>query len=169
MAEQTLTSTPFTFNRAEVEDFLYQEAALLDNWQLSEWLKVLTDDIEYHIPATDKPGSDGATTLSLVYDNRERIVSRVQQYLDGQVAAENPRSRVRRIISNVRILHQDAAGAEITANFVCYRFALERMDTFVGHLQYRLVLDDGHIKICRRRLVLDLEALRPHGMLSIIL
>ncbi len=161
-------TTP-AFTRAEVEDFLYQEAALLDNWQLPEWLNLLTDDIEYHIPATDKPNSDGATTLSLVYDNHERIVSRVQQYLDGQVAAENPRSRIRRIISNVRILKQETTGAEITANFVCYRFALERMDTFVGRLEYSLVRGVADIKIRNRRLVLDLESLRPHGMVSFIL
>ena len=161
--------TAIALTRAEVEDFLYQEAALLDNWQLSEWLNLLTDDIEYHIPPTDKPNSDGATSLSLVYDNRERVVSRVQQYLDGQVAAENPRSRVRRMISNVRILEQNATGAEVTANFVCYRFALERMDTFVGRLEYSLVRDAAVIKIRKRRLVLDLESLRPHGMVSIIL
>ncbi len=166
MDKQTTTAA---FTRAEVEDFLYQEAALLDNWQLPEWLNLLTDDIEYHIPTTDKPNSEGATTLSLVYDNRERVVSRVQQYLDGQVAAENPRSRVRRMISNVRILDQNAARAEITANFVCYRFALERMDTFVGRLEYSLVRDAGGMKIRKRRLVLDLESLRPHGMISIIL
>jgi p-cumate 2,3-dioxygenase beta subunit len=30
--------------RAEVEDFLYREAALLDEWQLDEWQSLLTED-----------------------------------------------------------------------------------------------------------------------------
>ena len=30
--------------RSAVEDFLYQEAALLDEWRLDEWLSLLTDD-----------------------------------------------------------------------------------------------------------------------------
>ncbi|VFN00339.1 MAG: p-cumate 2,3-dioxygenase beta subunit [Candidatus Kentron sp. G] len=157
------------FTRPEVEDFLYLEAALLDKWRLREWLDLLTDDIDYHIPASDAPHGDGHTSLSLVYDNRERIQARVQQYLDNQVYAENPRSRLRRSISNVRILRQSSDGADIAANFVCYRFTAERMDTFVGHLEYRLVRRNGRIGIRRRRMILDLEALRPQGMLSFIL
>jgi len=155
--------------REEVEDFLYMEAALLDNWQLQAWLNLLTNDIEYHIPATDAPHSHSHTTLALVYDNYERVKARVQQYLDEQVYAENPRSRLRRLISNVRILKDNADTVEITANFVCYRFAAERMDTFVGHLEYSLIRQQEGLKIQVRRLILDLEALRPHCMLSFIL
>ena len=36
--------------RAEVEDFLYHEAALLDGWQLDEWLALLTEDARYEVP-----------------------------------------------------------------------------------------------------------------------
>jgi p-cumate 2,3-dioxygenase beta subunit len=166
---QTYQDQRQEFTRAEVEDFLYLEAALLDEWHLKEWLALLTEDAEYEIPATDSPNSDCRTTLALVYDNRERINSRVQQYVDGQVYAESPRSRVRRMISNVRILAQTGDSADVAANFVCYRFANERMDTFVGHLQYVLVRQKGIIKIRKRRIMLSLEALRPHCMLSIIL
>ncbi len=36
-----------TVTRAEVEDFLYREAALLDEWKLDEWEKLLADDATY--------------------------------------------------------------------------------------------------------------------------
>ena len=48
MAERPVT-------RAEVEDFLYHEAALLDDWRLDEWLGLLTDDAAYYVPPNDKP------------------------------------------------------------------------------------------------------------------
>ena len=34
----------------EVEQFLYQEAALLDAREFDKWLKLLTDDIHYWMP-----------------------------------------------------------------------------------------------------------------------
>ena len=41
--------------RSEVEDFLYHEAALLDDWQLDDWLALYTADARYEVPATDLP------------------------------------------------------------------------------------------------------------------
>jgi len=40
------------FTRGEVEDFLYLEAALLDDWQLPQWLALYTADARYEVPAT---------------------------------------------------------------------------------------------------------------------
>lgn len=160
------------FARSDVEDFLYLEASLLDEWRLTEWLGLLTEDAQYEIPATDSPNSDCATTLALVYDDRERIDARVKQYVDNLVYAEDPRSRVRRMISNVRVLAVSGDAADVTANFVCYRFAAERMDVFVGHLVYKIVRSGSGgsaFKIKKRRVVLDNEALRPQCKLSIIL
>jgi p-cumate 2,3-dioxygenase subunit beta len=37
--------------RAEVEDFLFHDAMLLDEWRLEEWLSTLTDDASYEITA----------------------------------------------------------------------------------------------------------------------
>jgi len=48
-----------TVTRAEVEDFLFHEADLLDNWKLDDWLGLLTDSAEYYVPPNDKP--DGGT------------------------------------------------------------------------------------------------------------
>ena len=42
-------------SRQEVEDLLYKEAALLDEWRLEEWLELLTDDAVYEVPPTDVP------------------------------------------------------------------------------------------------------------------
>ena len=44
--------------RAEVEDFLYHEAALLDEWRLDAWQELLTDDACYYVPSNDQPESD---------------------------------------------------------------------------------------------------------------
>ena len=158
-----------TVTRQMIEDFLYEEAALLDEWRLREWLALLTEDARYEVPATDQPDGDAHTTLFLVADDITRIRSRVEQLLGKSAWAENPRSRTRRLISNVRIRAVEGEAIYVTANFVVYRMRFEQMDTYVGRYEYTLVRRDGTLKIRERRAILDLDALRPHGKVSIIL
>ena len=162
-------STVQDITRAQIEEFLYHEAALLDEWRLDEWMALLTDDIVYEVPSTDIPDGDPETTLYLIADNALRLRHRVQQ-LTGKFAwAENPPSRTRRLITNVRILGVDGELIRVTANFVVYRMRYELVDTYVGRYEYTLVQQDGELKIRKRKAILDLEALRPHGKVSIIL
>jgi p-cumate 2,3-dioxygenase subunit beta len=158
-----------TITRSMVEDFLFAEAALLDEWRLREWLELLSEDAIYEVPATDTPDGDPRTTLMLIADDMARLRSRVDQLLGRSAWAENPRSRTRRMISNVRIRGVEGDRIRVTANFVVYRIRFEQMDTYVGRYEYTLVQRGGALKIRERRAILDLEALRPHGKVSIIL
>ena len=162
-------STELVISRAQIEDFLYHEAALLDAWRLEEWMELLTDDIVYEVPSTDLPDGDPETTLFLIADNALRLRSRVEQLLGKHAWAENPPSRTRRLISNVRISGAEGDTVHITANFVVYRMRYELVDTYVGRYEYTLVRQDGAFKIRKRKAILDLEVLRPHGKVSIIL
>jgi p-cumate 2,3-dioxygenase beta subunit len=155
--------------RAQVEDLLYHEASLLDEWRLQDWLGLLTADVTYEVPSTDIPDGDPKTTLFLIADNAARLRSRVQQLLGKSAWAENPPSRTRRLISNVRIREVAADAMRVTANFVVYRLRMGQIDTYVGRYEYTLVLQEGTLKIHQRKAILDLEALQPHGKVSIIL
>lgn len=155
--------------RHEIEDFLYAEAALLDEWRLDEWLALLTDDVTYIVPATDARDADPRTTLSIIADDAKRLRARAEQLLGKHVWAENPPSRTRRLITNVRIRREDATTIEATANFAVYRFRPDVAETYVGRYEYTLVRRADGLKIQIRKAILDLEALRPHGKLSIIL
>lgn len=156
-------------SREQIEDFLYDEAALLDEWRLDQWLELLTDDAGYYVPSTDMPEGDHRTSLFLIADDAVRLRSRVKQLLGKSAHAETPRSRTRRLISNVRVRGREGDTLHVTANFVVYRMRYELMDTYVGRYEYTLVQQDGALKIRERKAILDLEALRPHGKVSIIL
>jgi p-cumate 2,3-dioxygenase subunit beta len=69
----------------------------------------------------------------------------------------------------VRILTAAEETIRVTANFVVYRMRVGQVDTYVGRYEYTLLRRDGELRIHRRRAILDLEALRPHGKISIIL
>jgi p-cumate 2,3-dioxygenase subunit beta len=155
--------------REQIEDFLYAEAALLDEWRLQEWLELLTEDVTYSVPATDVPEGDAKNTLFLVADDAIRVHSRVKQLLGKSAWAENPHSRTRRLISNVRIRETNGETIRVTANFIVYRMRMDQVDTYVGRYEYTLVQRDGQLKIRERKAILDLEALRPQGKVSIIL
>jgi len=155
--------------RQEIEDFLYEEAALLDEWRLQEWLELLTEDAAYYVPSTDIPDGDHRTTLFLIADDAVRLRSRVKQLLGKSAHAETPHSRTRRLLSNVRIRGVEDDCISVTANFAVYRLRLEQVDTYVGRYEYVLVRHQGRLKIRERRAILDLEALRPHGKVSFIL
>ena len=154
---------------SDVEQFFYLEASLLDGARFEDWLHLLTEDVRYEVPATDWPKGGLKDSFTLVGDDIARLRSRVKQILEGWNLGETPPSRTRRLVTNIRILEASATALQVTANFAVYRFRRDIMDTFIGRYENALVLQDGSLKIQRRRAVLDHEALRPHGMLTIIL
>ncbi len=156
-------------SRTEVEDFLYKEAALLDEWRLEEWLELLTEDVVYQIPPTDVPEGDSRNTLFIIADDALRIRSRVKQLLSKFAWAENPHSRTRRMIANVRVLGAEGDDIIVSANFAVHRMRYESVDTYIGRYDLKLVRDGKNLKIRERRAILDNEALRPHGKISFIL
>jgi p-cumate 2,3-dioxygenase beta subunit len=162
-------SQPSEVSRSEVEEFLYAEAALLDEWRLDEWLALFTDDATYSVPPTDARDAEPDDTLFLVADDRARLASRVEQLSGKNAWSENPQSRTRRMISNVRIRKVEGERVSATSNFVVYRMRSERVATYVGHYEHVLLRTDGSFRIAQRRAVLDLESLRDVGKVSIIL
>ena len=156
--------------RADVEDFLFYESDLLDSWRLEEWAALFTEDGSYLVPATDRPDSPPDSSLYLIYDDHSRLVERARRLLKRGAHAEFPHSRTRHTISNVRVLENGGDVARVSCNFVVYRNKREVMDIYPGRSEYMLVPSDGGaFRIRLKRSVLDLEALRPHGKLSIIL
>ena len=154
--------------RAEVEDFLYYEAALLDAWRLDEWLELLTEDATYRVPSNDRPDSDPRSALFTIADDIRRIRARVARLKDPHAHAESPRSRTRRLISNVRIVEHNPLLVE--ANFVIYRFrGNEDVRQYVGRYRHTLELRDGKLRIKTREAILDAMELASLGTVSFIL
>lgn len=155
--------------RHELEEFLYEEAELLDQWRLHEWLELFALQSRYLVPATDKPDGDPGRDLFLVQDDRFLLEQRVNSLLTRTAHAEYPHSRTRRMITNVRAAEVDHT-VRVTANFTVHRLRCEQIDTYVG--QYRHVLErdkEGPLRFLTRKAVLDLDTLRPQGKVSIIL
>lgn len=158
--------------RLEVEDFLYREASLLDEWNLKEWLTLFAPETRYEIAPTGDPEAselDAAEALFLVADDRERLEQRVIRLQKPSAHAEYPHSRVRHIYSNIRVLSVDGEEIEATANFVTFRTKRSFTATYMGSQRYRLVRNGDSFLIRLKRNVLDLDSLVPQGKVSLIL
>ena len=155
--------------RAALEDFLYHEAALLDDWQLDDWLALFADGARYFVPpAGADDDADPATSLFYVADDYHRLCERVKRLRKRTAHAEFPRSRCRRMISNVRILGGDDKRFEAVANFVTWRSKMGRTDTFFGHHRYELTVTADGIRVLSKTTFLDADDIRDQGKVSII-
>jgi p-cumate 2,3-dioxygenase subunit beta len=158
--------------RAEVEDFLYMEARLLDEWRLEDWEKLFTDDGRYLVPPVgigNADTADPANMLFLIADDRIRIRQRVIGLLKKSAHAEYPHSRTRHCISNVELRGGDDAGQRVSAAFTTHRIRRRELITYVGQLLYTLVRREGGLAIREKRACLDFDVLAPQGGLTLIL
>ena len=156
--------------RLRVEDFLWLEADLIDQWRLDEWLELFTDDAHYYVPPSDVDGDTANPDTSLFYimDDRNRMQERVIRLKKIGAHSEQPRSKVRHMISNVRV-RREGDVIHARSSFAVWRNKDITSDVFVGHYLHELVAMEDHLKIAKKTCVLDMEALRPHARISIIL
>lgn len=71
-----MTAEPATALREQVEAFLFEEAALLDDWRLDDWVALFTDDGRYVVPTTDLPEGIPHVTRSSLTTTPPRVDSR---------------------------------------------------------------------------------------------
>ena len=156
--------------RAEVENLLFLEAQLLDEWRLDEWQGLLTDDAAYYVPSNDSPESSHRGALFLIADDRARLDQRVIRIKSADCHAESPKSRTCRMISNVRIEKTEGDLVYVAANFICHRFRrYGRAYPFVGFYRFVLRRTADGLRIKERKVILASEELGALGSISFIL
>ena len=157
-------------NRSDVEDFLFAEADLLDQWRLPEWLALFTEDAKYEVPCTDlAPDASPDTSLFYIADDRVRLGERVKRLMKRTAHAEFPHSRTSRIVGNVRIRGRTEREIDVSCVFQTLRTKDGTTDLYFGTSNYKLAADGEGLKIREKRCLLGSEGLRPSGRISIVL
>jgi len=129
---------------------VYLEARYADEHDYDAWEALWTDDALYWVPA----GSDDPADMSVLYDNRRRISTRVQQLKTGKRHAQVPTSMLRRVVSNVEVLAIEGDDAVVGANFVLGESRADVMRTWIGRTTYRLRVVDGTIRLAAKKVEL---------------
>jgi len=140
-------------DRRQVEAFLYREARLMDEHAYDEWLALWADDILYWVPSNDDD-IDPDRHVSIVYEDRARLEDRITRLKSGAAYAQDPKSRLSRVISNIEI--EEGADGELTVHGKFNLTALRRgrMDTFAGRTVYKLKPAGDDFKIAYKKVLL---------------
>ena len=157
------------FLEREVERFLYDEAALLDERRFSEWGELLADDIHYHMPIRrnvkfgeqDRENTDTESEISWFDEGKNTLMGRVRQLNTGVHWPEEPFSRIRHNVTNVRVMAVNGDEVEVDSNFFIWSNRLrDEVVMFVGtrHDVLRRDSETGW-KIAKRQIILDQNVL----------
>lgn len=142
-----------TSTLAEVERFLYDEAALLDARDYPGWLKLFTADAVYWIPA-NADDTDPSREVSIVYDNAQYLAERVWRLDSGQAFAQQPLSRTAHLVANVVVTEETADEVAATATFLVAEYRRGQQHQHVGRYRYRLRRADGGLLIAAKKVEL---------------
>ena len=156
---------------ATVVDFLYDEAALLDDRDHRGWLDLITPDIHYLVPVRiTSPHTLADSTLDDMAHFDEDLYSlekRVARLETEHAWAEDPPSRTRRFVTNIRCWEGDTAG-EIVArsNLLVFRSRGDLLgpDLLSGQRTDVLRRTDDGLRLARREVLLDESVLRTQNL-----
>ena len=136
--------------REDVEALLYREARLLDENRLEEWLALFTHDAVYWVPAGGE-APDPARHVSFVYDDRQRLGLRVDRLQGSHAYAQDPPSRICRMVTNVEL--GDAASGEreveVHSVLTIVEVRAGKQRVYAARCRHRLRGEDG-LKIARK-------------------
>ena len=154
--------------RREVEDFIFHEADLADNHRFDEWQALWTEDALYWIPANEDD-VDPIKHVSILYEDFDKIETRLFRLKGRRAHAQQPRSRLARVVSNIRVVQGNAPNEYVgTANFVIGDVRLNRQEIWMGRFTYVLRRVDGQLKMVQKKIVL-LGNDMPIGNLTFII
>src|SRR5262245_35096359 len=146
----TATASATSTGLAKYEAFLVHEAQLLDDGDVDAWLALFTADARYWVPS--QPGQQSPfDTVSLIYDDRRLLETRVRRLADPRIYSQEPRSRTSRIITNVSIEDGDNNACTVRSKLLLVEYRRGAQRLFAGTALHRLVQADGLILIASKR------------------
>jgi 3-phenylpropionate/cinnamic acid dioxygenase small subunit len=156
--------------KADIEDFYYREADLLDDRRFRDWLDILADDITYFMPIrrnvkfgqhASRENTKRGEGISWFDEDKWTLTKRVEQILTGVHYAEEPLSRISHMVSNVQIKAarpdvERPGEIDVTSRFLVYQNRVEyETYTFVGRRNDTLRATDDGWQVAKREILLE--------------
>jgi 3-phenylpropionate/trans-cinnamate dioxygenase beta subunit len=146
----------------------------LDDWRFRDWLSLLDEGIEYTMPTQanaltrDRLKSISPPTSYYFCDNKAQLEQRIRRLETGMAWAEEPPSRTRHLITNIRVaVAGDGKGYRVKSNFLLYRQRMAMdIDLYAGQRTDILRRSNNRAgwMICRRDLILDQATLASNNL-----
>jgi benzoate/toluate 1,2-dioxygenase beta subunit len=140
-------------DRHQIENFLYREARLMDENAYDEWFALWTDDALYWVPA-NADDIDPLRHVSIVYEDKSHLEDRIARLKSDAAYAQDPRSRMRRVISNVEIEEGEQGEVMVYSNFNLTELRRSQQRTFAGRTIHKLRPEGNSFKIAYKKVLL---------------
>ena len=135
----------------KIEQFLYDEADLLDNPDLDSWINLYTEDGSYWMPAVEEQ-ADPINHVSIFYDDRVMMEVRRRNFVHPRAASKDHKVRCSHIIGNVRLQGtNDKGDLIVNSNSQVLVFYRNEQRAFGGKYEHHLVADGDSYKIRHKK------------------
>jgi len=141
-----------SIDKDRLEAFCIMEARLQDESRYDDWEALWTTDGVYWVPCNGDDG-DPEQVVSIIYDNRVRIASRIRQLNSGRRHAQIPASRMRRVMGNFEFSAQGSE-FEVACNFILTEGRRGSQRIWSGRTVYRLRDTDAGLRMARKAVYL---------------
>lgn len=132
------------------ETFLTHEAHLLDSARYEDWLALFAADATYWVPA--KQGqTDPFTHISLMYDDRRLLETRVRRLVAAIAHATTPAAMMSRQVTNLALVGREAGTLTVRSKFTLVEYRRNAQRLFAGTYVHRLTRAGDAFKIAAKR------------------
>lgn len=141
--------------------FILLEAQYADESRYDDWESLWSSapDATYWVPRGPH-ALDPEKHVSLIFDNRARLATRIRQLKTGYRFAQIPVSPMRRLVSNIVMRRSSNEGAEVyevESNFILVEIAVQstnNQNIWAGRALHRIRREDGQLKLHSKRILL---------------
>jgi 3-phenylpropionate/cinnamic acid dioxygenase small subunit len=156
----------------ECVDFLNAEAELLDDNRIREWFDELIDpEIDYRVPIRVTRSRAEGPGYSFqgwhMFEDHGSLEARVRRLETEYAWAEDPPSRTRRFVTNIRVDPGEASDEiKVKSNLLIYRgrYDSPSFNLIAGERHDVLRRTDIRLKLLKRLVLLDQTTLGTHNL-----
>lgn len=140
-------------SRSEAEQFLYLEARLMDGNAYDAWYALWAEDALYWLPC-NLDDYDPTRHVSLVYEDHAGLKDRIDRLNSGQAWAQDPKSRLARVVGNIECADTDADEIEVHSAFNITACRNGRIEVIAGRNLHRLRKTPEGLRMTYKKVVL---------------
>lgn len=146
--------------RRRCVDFLNREAELLDGWEMRAWYDLVTEDVRYRVPlrvTKERGANEFSETATHFEETHDSLDMRVRRFESEYAWSENPPSRVRHFVTNVRVDSVEGDEVDVRSYLLLHRTQHDQTnyDLISCEREDTLREVDGHLRLARREVFLD--------------
>lgn len=139
--------------RDDLIDFVYDEAATIDQMRWDDWLALFHKDGRYWMPL-EWQQEDPILQPSLMYEDRLLLTVRVERLAGERTFSQKPKSRCHHLMERPRILSmgEDGGVHRLRTSFIYTETRGDLLERYSGWVSHELVEVDGALQIKLKRI-----------------